>query len=268
MKVSRSGHYRYIQENETNRILKDFEVISKVREIHKRVKGKYGSRRMAVQLSNDGYPVGRSKARYLMKKAGIIYTAKKKFKVTTDSKHPFPVSPNLINREFSVSLPNKIWCSDITYIWTKQGWAYLAVVIDLFSRKVIGWSLKDHLRTSLTIEALSMAYFRRKPKPGLIHHSDRGSQYASYDYQSLLNDYHMIGSMSRKGDCWDNAVAESFFGTLKSELINDKTYETREELRVDVLEFIEMYYNSQRLHSTNGYLSPNTFEREKISKLA
>ena len=159
MGVSRSGYYRYIKEREENRIIKDFDIVSKVRDIHKRVKGKYGSRRMAKKLCDEGYTVSRCKARRLMKTAGVVYKAKRKFKVTTDSKHQFPISPNILDRSFDISLPNKAWCSDITYLWTKEGWMYLAVVIDLFSRKVVGWALNDHLKASLTTEALSMAYF-------------------------------------------------------------------------------------------------------------
>lgn len=268
MEVSRSGYYEYMRRFSVKSISGDFEVISKIREIHRNVRGKYGSRRISRQLKKDGYSVGRCKTRRLMRRAGVAYKAKKKFRRTTNSKHRFPVSPNLLNRNFDISAPNRVWCADITYLWTKQGWMYLAVVIDLYSRKIVGWSVKDHMKTSLVTEALSMAYFRRKPKKGLIHHSDRGSQYASHEFQALLTKFHMKGSMSRKGDCWDNAVAESFFGTLKTERTEEKAYSTRDELRVDVIEYIEIFYNSQRLHSTIDYMSPNSFESGNKTKLA
>jgi len=175
---------------------------------------------------------------------------------------------NVLNREFQVRAPNKVWCSDITYLWTQQGWVYLASVIDLYSRKVVGWQIDDHMRTSLVKDALSMAYFRRKPKSGLIHHSDRGSQYAGNEFQKLMKEYQMTGSMSRKGNCWDNAVAESFFRSLKTERTDDNFYHTKEEARRDVIEYIEMFYNSQRLHSTIGYNIPNKFESEYYSNIS
>jgi len=268
MEVSRSGYYKHIQKLKLQIISPDFELISKVKEIHKKVRGKYGTRRMAAQLSIEGYLVGRSRARSLMRKANVSFYTKKRFKRTTDSKHKMPVSPNVLNREFQVFAPNKVWCSDITYLWTKQGWVYLAAIIDLFSRKVVGWQVDDHMKTSLVTDALSMAYFRRKPKPGLIHHSDRGSQYASNGYQQLMREYQMTGSMSRKGNCWDNAVAESFFRSLKTERTDDSSYHTKEEARIDVIEYIEMFYNSQRLHSTLGYNMPNKFESEQNSNIS
>jgi transposase InsO family protein len=224
---------------------------------------------MSRQLRDEGHDIGRYRARSLMKKAGVAVKFRKRFKKTTDSNHKLPVAPNLLDRNFSVERPNTAWCGDITCVWTQQGWLYLAAVIDLFSRKVVGWAISDHMKTSLVGQALSMAYFRRKPPKGLIHHSDRGSQYASHDYQQLIKSYSMICSMSKKGDCWDNAVAESFFHSLKTEWIGDILYNTRDQAKRDVVAYIEMFYNSKRLHSFIGYASPNDFEkRVELSKVA
>ena len=239
----------------------DFELIAKVRQIHSDTRGSYGSRRMSDQLRDDGHDVGRYRARTLMKKTGVSVKRRKKFKKTTDSKHNLPVAPNLLDRNFQVDRPDAVWCSDISYLWTMEGWLYLAVVIDLYSRKVVGWAMSSRLKASFVIEALLMAYWRRKPAKGLVHHSDRGCQYAGHDYQKLLDTYGMICSMSRKGDCWDNAVVESFFHSLKNEWTSDTIYQTRTEARGDVIQYIEMFYNSHRLHSTLGYKNPNGFEK-------
>jgi transposase InsO family protein len=196
-----------------------------------------------------------------MKKAGVTVKHSRKFRVTTDSKHNLPVAPNLLERNFQVVRPNTVWCSDITYLWTMEGWLYLATVIDLFSRKVVGWAMSNRIKGSLAAEALSMAYWRRKPERGLIHHSDRGSQYAGGDYQNLLGSYGMICSMSRKGDCRDNAVAESFFHSIKTEWTGGLLYRTRSDARSDVIHYIEMFYNSNRLHSYLNYKNPNDFEK-------
>ena len=195
-----------------------------------------------------------------MSKNKLTAKVKKKFKATTNSKHNLPVSDNLLNRKFNVELPNKYWVGDISYIHTKQGWLYLATVIDLYSRAIVGWSLGDRITSSLVEDALSKAVWSRKPKKGLIFHSDRGSQYASISFQNLLKNYGIISSMSRKGNCWDNAVAESFFKIIKSELIYHKVYYTKEEARQDIFEYIETFYNTSRLHSKNGYMSPMQFE--------
>ena len=238
----------------------DFELIVKVRQIHCDTRASYGSRRMSRQLLSDGYAIGRYRARSLMKKAGVSVKHRKKFKRTTDSNHRLPVAENLLNRQFEVERYDTVWCADITYLWTLQGWLYLAVVLDLYSRKIVGWAMSNHLKASLVKEALSMAYWRRKPEKSLIHHSDRGSQYADSEYQKLLEHYGMTCSMSRKGDCWDNAVVESFFHSLKTEWISDTIYKTRNDARSEVISYIEMFYNSHRLHSSLGYKSPNAFE--------
>lgn len=238
----------------------DFELIVRVRQINTNTRGSYGSRRMSGQLREDGHDVGRYRARTLMHKAGVSVKRRKKFKRTTDSNHKLPVAPNHLNRQFEAERPDTVWCADITYLWTLQGWLYLAVVLDLYSRKIVGWAMNNRLKDPLVKEALSMAYWRRKPEKGLVHHSDRGSQYAGDDYQNLLKQYGMVSSMSRKGDCWDNAVVESFFHSLKTEWTADIIYRNRDEARSDVIRYIEMFYNSHRLHSSLGYKNPNDFE--------
>lgn len=198
-----------------------------------------------------------------MRQADLICKTKRRFKVTTDSKHHETIAPNHLNRQFTVDKANQCYLGDITYVWTQEGWLYLAVVIDLFSRQVVGWSIKRHMRTSLVNEALMMAVWRRKPKAGLLWHSDRGSQYASKSHRALLEQHKIIQSMSRKGNCWDNSVAESFFHTLKTELIYQQAWSTREQVKQAIFDYIEVFYNRQRLHSANGYLSPVDYERLK-----
>jgi putative transposase len=268
MGVSRSGYYKYMKKYHENKIDPDFGLIARVREIHSEANGTYGSRRISKQLRKDGNDISRYRARGLMKKADVSVKRVKKFKITTDSNHSLPVAPNLLDRQFEVQKADTVWCTDITYLWTMQGWLYLAVIIDLFSRKIVGWSMSNRMKSSLVEQALSMAYLHRKPDKGLLHHSDRGSQYAGKEYQKLLKRYGMICSMSRKGNCWDNAVVESFFRTLKTERTNGILYRTREAARSDVIDYIEMFYNSRRLHSTVGYNSPNDFEKQMILPLA
>ncbi len=264
MEVSRGSYYQYLKTDHTMKIDNDFELLSEVRRIHNETRGSYGSRRTSTGLRSRGYDIGRYRARTLMKKAGVTVTHSRKFRVTTDSKHNLPVAPNLLERNFQVDRPNTVWCSDITYLWTMEGWLYLATVIDLFSRKVVGWAMSNRIKASLATDALTMAYWRRKPEKGLIHHSDRGSQYASGDYQNLLGSYGMICSMSRKGDCWDNAVAESFFHSMKTEWTAGMLYRNRSDARSDVIHYIEMFYNSNRLHSYLNYKNPNDFEKNFI----
>jgi putative transposase len=267
MEVSRSGYYKHLKKHHENKIDPDFELITKVRVIHTESDGTYGSRRTSKKLRQGGNNVGRCRARSLMKKAAVSVKHRKKFKKTTDSNHKLPVAPNLLDRQFEVQTANAAWCADITYLWTMQGWLYLAVIIDLYSRKIVGWAMSNRMKSSLVEQALCMAYLHRRPGKGLIHHSDRGSQYAGAEYQKLLSRYGMICSMSRKGDCWDNAVVESFFRTLKTERTNGFLYRTRDEARSDVIDYIEMFYNSRRLHSSIGYNSPNDFEKEQIMLL-
>ncbi len=199
---------------------------------------------------------------------GIRAKQQRKFVMTTDSKHDLPVAENVLGREFSVDEPNRVWSSDITYIPTDEGWLYLAGVLDLCSRTAVGWSMSDSLERTLVVDALRMAYRRRRPGKGLIHHSNRGSQYASEHYRNLLKDYGMQMSMSRKGDCWDNAPMESFFGTLKKELVHHRKFRTRAEARRDIFDYIEVFYNRERLHSSLGYLSPLNYEKQIAAKQA
>lgn len=228
----------------------------------------YGARRMAHELNSQGFPCSRSKAKTLMNLAGIKAKQKRKFKVTTDSGHKLPIASNLLNQDFKVNEPDKVYVSDITYIWTPEGWLYLSVVIDLFSREVVGWAFNNRINKKLVLNALRMAVWRRQPEPGLIFHSDRGSQYCSKDFQKALNVYQMKCSMSRKGNCWDNAVAESFFGSLKTERVFFSTYSNRLQAKNDIIDYIEMFYNSYRRHSYLGYVSPRDFEEQFFMKKA
>jgi len=266
--VSRSGFYQW--QNRQNRPInpEDFCLNVIAKEIFEKSGKTYGSRRMAKALSSPEKEFSRHRARTLMKKLQLKVIRPKKYKATTDSKHNFPVAPNLLNRKFNVSQPNRAWVTDITYIWTHEGWLYLAVVIDLYSRKVVGWSINERMTTNLVLSALRMAWWQRRPDEGLIHHSDRGSQYASHAYQKELKKYGMVCSMSRKGNCWDNAVAESFFGSLKSERVRLKTYFTRKQAKSDIINYIAMFYNSSRLHSYLDYKSPDKFEIVEFSNAA
>ena len=220
----------------------------------------YGSRRMLKYLQSKNYNIGRYKVRSLMRKAGIECKQRRRYKVTTNSDRKLPVAENILNRKFTVERPNCVWLADITYIWTQEGWLYLAAVLDIFSRRIVGWSLANHMRQDLVKDALKMALGRRQPQKQLLHHSDRGSQYAGSDYQALLKASGLTVSMSRKGNCWDNAPMERFFGSLKSERTDGQKYRTREYAKGDIINYIEMFYNSQRLHSTLNYLSPMQYE--------
>lgn len=224
----------------------------------------YGTRRMQKALNALGYPVSRTKARKLMREAGVAVRHRKKYKATTNSRHTQPVFDNVLARPFEVSQIDQVYAADITYIWTQQGWLYLAVVMDLCSRKVVGWSMSSRMTAQLVCDALTMAIWNRQPSAGLIHHSDRGSQYASNAFCKLLKDHQFTGSMSRKGNCWDNAVVESFFGSLKQERVHWRHYQTRYEAQQDILQYITMFYNRQRLHSYLKYVSPNTFEKQLL----
>ena len=264
--VKRGGYYHF--EKVSKELDPDHEaMLIFIKEIARVTDYSYGSRRMRDALNALGYPVGRDKTKKLMKEAKVKARYKKKYKVTTDSNHKHPVFENLVNRNFAVKELDTVYVSDITYIWTQEGWLYLAVVIDLCSRKVVGWSMSSRMKAQLVCDALTMATWRRRPQEGLIHHSDRGTQYASHKFRNLLKANGFKGSMSRKGDCWDNAVAESFFGRLKSERVQWKSYQTRQEAQQDILQYITMFYNEYRLHSYLGYKSPNEFENEMKEQL-
>ncbi len=262
MGVSRSGFYDWLRNQEREPDPEHEEKLGWVKEVAEASDHTYGSRRMSKALQALGYPVGRHQARSLMREAGVWVRYRRRYRVTTDSNHRQPVFPNRLERDFEAKAPNQVWAGDITYVWTREGWLYLAVIIDLYSRKVVGWSMGRHLTSSLVCTALTMAWWSRRPQKGqLIHHSDRGVQYASRAFRKLLETHGIEGSMSRKGDCWDNAVVESFFGSLKSERIHWRSYQSREEARDDIVEYITMHYNSRRLHSYLDYQSPDQFER-------
>ena len=260
LRVSTSGFYAWLSRGESQRSAKDRALVERIVEIHRRSGSTYGSRRVHRGLVGEGLRCSRGRIARLMRVNSVSAKPRRRFVVTTDSKHNFPVAPNLLDRQFISAGPNMVWASDITYIWTLEGWLYLAVVIDLHSRMVVGWSMSERIRASLVLDALTMAISRRDPAVGLIHHSDRGSQYAGNDYQGMLNSAGMVCSMSRKGDCYDNAVVESFFGSLKTERVHRQQYHTRDEARRDIFAYIELFYNRRRLHSSLGYLSPVQFE--------
>jgi putative transposase len=265
MCVQRSGYYRYKKDLAQLKSNKEVKLLIEVKALDKLSRSSYGSRQIAKNLQAKGYRVGRYQARTLMSKAGIACKQRRRYRVTPQSKHSLPIASNILNRNFSVAAPNHAWVADITYCWTHEGWLYLAAVLDLFSRRIVGWAIASHMREKLIGDALQMAFGRRQPEAGLLHHSDRGSQYASCDYQNALKKMGVVVSMSRKGNCWDNAVMERFFGSLKSERTDQMNYLTREEAKADIINYIEMFYNSQRLHSTLGYLTPLQFEQNKIN---
>jgi transposase InsO family protein len=258
--VSISGYRSWKRGGKLNRQrLTDNQMLALIRAIHAEFKGIYGSPRMVRELRSRGFPASKDRVERLMRENGIKARHKRRYKVTTDSKHSMPVAANLLNRNFTPDAPNQVWTSDITYLWTNEGWLYLAIVLDLFNREVVGWSLKSRMTAGIVTDALTMAWFRRKPAAGLMHHSDRGSQYASQVFQAKLKEYGMICSMSRKGNCWDNAPTESWFNSFKNERVHGLHYETREEMKAMAFEYIEVIYNRKRQHSTLGYKSPIQF---------
>jgi len=266
--VSRSGYFDWSKRDHESKAAAKLTLVRLVEDIHRGSRRTYGSPRILPVLRGLGIACGHGKLERLMRQHGIRSKIKKKFKVTTDSKHSLPVAENLAKRDFAVGTPNKLWLADITYIWTREGWLYLAAVLDAGTRKVIGWSMKERMTTDLVLDALDMAYDRQKPPRGVMHHSDRGSQYASHDYQRRLWRYGMIGSMSGKGQCWDNAPMESFFHTLKVEHVFFADFKQRSQAREEIFEWIEVFYNRQRLHSTLGYMTPECYERAAFAKVS
>jgi transposase InsO family protein len=262
--VSRSGYYAWCKRPAADRIGKDQRLTLEVAAIHAESRGRYGSPRVHAELHQRGQRIARKRVARLMRAAGLRARARRRFRSTTDSQHAMAIKDNLLARRFAVSAPNRGWVSDITYIWTCEGWLYLAIVMDLFSRRVVGWSLSERLERGLALDALGMALKGRQPSRAMLHHSDRGSQYASHEYQQLLAAHGILSSMSRKGNCWDNAVAESFFATLKLELVYETQWRTREEARRALFEYIELFYNRQRRHSALGYLCPSQFEQRYV----
>jgi putative transposase len=262
LKVSRSGFYAWHKRRPCARDRRREQLLRKIRLMHQKNRQLYGSPRVHRALLIDGQTVSRNTVAKLMRSAQIRARSKRRFiPRTTDSRHARPVMENTLARDFTASGPDRKWLADITYVPTGQGWLYLAAVLDCFSRKIVGWSMADHLQTDLTADALQMALLRRCPDGSkLLHHSDRGVQYASDDYQQLLSEHGIEVSMSGRGDCWDNAMMESFFATLKSELVHQQSYATREQARASIFEYIEVFYNRKRLHSSLGYVSPESFE--------
>jgi putative transposase len=260
-RVSRSGYYRWCRGPESRRAGEDRKLRVEVRAVFRRSHGRYGSPRVYRELRQQGVPCGQHRVARLMKEEGLQARRDRRFKVTTRSVSGRRVASNRLNQEFSVSRPDTVWAGDITYLWTREGWLYLAVLLDLCSRRVVGWSCSDRLTTPLVGSALEEALRQRRPAPGLLHHSDQGGQYTSIDYQAELAARSVEVSMSRRGNCYDNAVVESFFSTLKAELDGYGQYETREQAQTELFEYIEVFYNRQRQHSSLGYRSPAEFER-------
>ena len=260
--IERSGYYAWAKRKPSNRAKSNEKLDKKITSIFNAHKSRYGAIRMTDELHDHGERCSKNRVARRMKRLGLRAKAKKKFKVTTDSNHHLPVAPNLLNRDFTAYAPNQKWCGDISYIWTDEGWMYLAVIIDLYSRAVIGWSIQPMMSRQLVCDALMMALWRRGFPRHVLFHSDRGSQYCSSDYQKMLKSFSFICSMSRKGNCWDNAVAESFFHTMKTELVYTERYVTRKIAKQSIFQYIEVYYNRVRRHSTIGSIAPDVFENQ------
>ena len=263
LEVSRSGFYAWRCRPESQRSRQHRKLITEIKKIHAdRDMKSYGSPRIHRELLSRGIECCENTVAQLMHEHGLAARTRRKYKVTTDSAHSLSLAENVLNREFEQENPDRVWLADVTYIWTQEGWLYLAAVLDAYSRKVVGWSMSHRMPTSLVMDALRMALGRRRPQEdSLIHHSDRGSQYASQVFQDLLREHNITCSMSRRANCWDNAMMESFFATLKKERIHHESYETRESARQSVFEYIELFYNTRRRHSALGYLSPEEYER-------
>jgi putative transposase len=266
LSIKRSSYYNWIKRPLSKRIKTDNELLYKIEKIHKESYNSYGQRRIKLQLNKDGITCSRRRVKRIMDENGIHSKHKVKFKATTNSNHDYPIAPNLLNQDFSSKSPNEKWVGDLTYIATDEGWLYLASIQDLFTRKVCGWSFGERITKELTISAFKQAYKKEKPSDGLIFHSDRGSQYAAYAYQDLLKSNNTRQSMSRKGNCYDNACAESFFATLKKDIIQGERFRTREEAKSRIIEYIELFYNCKRIHSSINDMSPIEFERNYYLK--
>ncbi len=268
LEVSRAAFYAWKKHPVCDRKQKDEQLLGQIQKFHKESRGTYGSPRITLDLQDQGEVIGHNRVARIMRENAIVGKPEPKWTVTTDSAHDLPVAPNLLERQFDVDTPDKVWVGDISYVWTYRGWNYLATVLDLYGRRVVGWALDDHMRADLVQNAFEMARLQRDVKPGLIFHSDRGSQYASHAFQKTLGKYGVISSMSRKGNCWDNAVAESFFATIKRELLNRSIWMNKRTVQSAIYEYIEVFYNRKRRHSTNGYVSPAEYERLYFNKAA
>lgn len=267
LEVSKSGYFAWRDGRESPRRCRDRVLTVLIQASHDRSRQTYGSPRVFEDLKDQGIPLGQKRVERLMKCAGIAVLPLRKFVTTTDSNHDQPIAPNLLEQDFSATAPNQRWVTDITYISTGEGWLFLAAIMDLYSRRIVGWAMQPTMHRSLVLKALDMAVTARRPSPGLIHHSDRGSQYASEDYRNALSAHGLIASMSRRGCCYDNAAAESFWHTLKNDLIHRRHFQTREEAKQAIFEYIEVFYNRTRRHSTIGNVSPVDFElqRQKVA---
>ena len=264
LQVSRAGFYAWHTRPPAPRAQADERLGLEIAAIHAESRQRYGSPRVHAELADRGCRTSRKRVARLMRGRGLAARRRRRFRVTTHSRHPFPIAPNVLARQFQRAAPDQAWVTDITYIPTGEGWLYLAVIVDLCSRFAVGWAMSERVTDDLTLAALGMALARRRPAAGLVHHSDRGSQYASGDYQRVLAQHGIVCSMSRRGDCWDNAVAESFFATVKVELVHDAAWATRAAARIELFEYLELFYNGQRRHSALGYLSPRAFERRRV----
>jgi len=261
--VTRSAYYAWKKRGMSNRQKEDEHLLDEIKTAYKTSRMIYGSPRITVSLHSRGFACSENRVARLMRVHNIQAKTKRKYKATTDSNHDFTVAPNLLNQDFTADAPNKVWVSDITYIWTREGWLYLAVILDVFSRQIVGWFTSNRMTRDLVINALKRALWRRKAGSGIIFHSDRGSQYASDDFKELLKNDNFIQSMSRRGNPYDNAIAESFFHTLKTELVYFENYATRDQATQSIFEYIEIFYNRIRMHSALGYLSPEEFELKR-----
>jgi len=265
LEVSRSGYYAYKKRPKSQRRVDNEKLLIEIRRVFVDNDSNYGSPRVWNELNNvEDIRCSENRVARVMRVNGIVAVQKRKFRVTTNSKHNHPVWPNVLNRNFVVEKPNAVWVSDITYVWTFEGWLYVAAILDLFSRGIVGLAMDKTIADTLTTQAMRQAILRRNPTKGLICHTDRGSQYAGNDFKAILAQNEFVGSMSKKGDCWDNAVAESFFHTLKVELVHKHKFKTRDEAKRKIFEYVEMYYNRKRAHSTLGYLSPLDYEKQAV----
>jgi putative transposase len=261
LSVSRSGYYSWRRRPESRRAIENRRLDAHIKAIYEKYKGRYGSPKITDELKKMGFEVGKNRVARRMREAGLRSIVRRKYRPTTDSKHSHPVADNLVQRDFTASGPDKVWVSDITYIATERGWLYLTVFLDLFSRMVVGWALSSSLSAQMVLTALHRGIRTRRPGAGLIIHSDRGVQYACKDFRQVLEKHHFVQSMSRKGDCWDNAVAESFFGILKSELIHHERFKGPQDTLKALFEYIEVFYNRKWKHSTLGYQTPAEYEQ-------
>lgn len=261
LEVSSGGYYRWLKQPISRRAKENEQLIIEIRRVHVEFRQAYGSLKVWEELKVQGIRCGKNRVARLRRLHAIETKRRRRFKITTRSRKAQEIAPNIVNRCFKTEKPNRVWVGDVTYIATQTGWLYLAVMIDLYSRKVIGWSMSDYNNKQLVLHALEMAIARRRPTGSVVHHTDRGAMYATNEYMAKLKSSHMIQSMSRKGDCYDNAVAESFFSTLKNEMIVGNIYKTREEARSEIFEYIEVFYNRKRIHQTLGYKTPEMFEQ-------